>query len=58
MLRATRKSWSRYSRPLAAATTNRIRLKETYADAKSLYLDGGELVSTAFGGVWLDFVDI
>jgi hypothetical protein len=32
------------SRPLAAGTTNRIRLKETYADAKSLYLDGDELV--------------
>ena len=29
---------------LAAGTTNRIRLKETYADAKSLYLDGDELV--------------
>src|SRR5438128_8279154 len=28
------------ARPLAAGTTNRIRLKETYADAKSLYLDG------------------
>ncbi len=32
------------SRPLAAGTTNRIRLKETYADPKSLYLDGDELV--------------
>lgn len=32
------------SRPLAAGTTNRIRLKETYVDAKSLYLDGDELV--------------
>ena len=32
------------SRPLAAGTTNRIRLKETYADAKSLYLDGDDLV--------------
>ena len=31
-------------RPLSAGTTNRIRLKETYADAKSLYLDGNELV--------------
>ena len=30
--------------PLAAGTTNRIRLKETYADARSLYLDGEELV--------------
>jgi hypothetical protein len=29
---------------LAAGTTNRIRLKETYADAKSFYLDGDELV--------------
>ncbi|HSQ20234.1 MAG TPA: hypothetical protein VLR92_07660 [Blastocatellia bacterium] len=29
---------------LAAGTTNRIRLKETYADARSLYLDGEELV--------------
>ncbi len=32
------------ARPLAAGTTNRIRLKETYVDAKSLYLDGDELV--------------
>jgi hypothetical protein len=32
------------ARPLAAGSTNRIRLKETYADAKSLYLDGDELV--------------
>lgn len=32
------------ARPLAAGTTNRIRLKETYADARSLYLDGEELV--------------
>jgi hypothetical protein len=32
------------ARPLAAGTTNRIRLKETYSDAKSLYLDGEELV--------------
>jgi hypothetical protein len=32
------------ARPLAAGTTNRIRLKETYADAKSLYLDGDEMV--------------
>jgi hypothetical protein len=30
--------------PLAAGTTNRIRLKETYADPKSYYLDGDELV--------------
>jgi hypothetical protein len=32
------------ARPLAAGTTNRIRLKETYADAKSLYMDGDEMV--------------
>src|SRR5262245_33903047 len=32
------------ARPLAAGTTNRIRLKETYVDAKSLYFDGDELV--------------
>lgn len=32
------------ARPLAAGTTNRIRLKETYADPKSFYLDGEELV--------------
>jgi hypothetical protein len=32
------------SRPLAAGTTNRIRLKETYSDSKSLYLEGEELV--------------
>jgi hypothetical protein len=32
------------ARPLAAATTNRIRLKETYVDAKSYYMDGDELV--------------
>ena len=32
------------TRPLSAGTTNRIRLKETYADPKSLYLDGDELV--------------
>lgn len=32
------------ARPLAAGTTNRIRLKETYADAKSLFLEGDELV--------------
>jgi hypothetical protein len=29
---------------LASGTTNRIRLKETYVDAKSLYLDGDEMV--------------
>src|SRR5262245_49318771 len=32
------------ARPLASGTTNRIRLKETYVDAKSLYVDGDELV--------------
>lgn len=32
------------ARALAAGTTNRIRLKETYVDAKSLYLDGEDLV--------------
>jgi hypothetical protein len=32
------------ARSIAAGTTNRIRLKETYVDAKSLYLDGDELV--------------
>lgn len=32
------------ARPINAGTTNRIRLKETYVDAKSLYLDGDELV--------------
>lgn len=32
------------SRPLGAGSTNRVRLKETYVDAKSLYLDGDELV--------------
>ena len=32
------------ARALAAGATNRIRLKETYVDAKSLYLDGDELV--------------
>ena len=32
------------ARPLAAGSTNRIRLKETYSDPKSLYLDGEELV--------------
>lgn len=32
------------ARPLPEGTTNRIRLKETYTDAKSLYLDGDELV--------------
>src|SRR5262249_13722757 len=30
--------------PVAAGTTNRIRLKETYADPKSYYMDGDELV--------------
>lgn len=32
------------ARPLGAGATNRIRLKETYVDPKSLYLDGDELV--------------
>src|SRR5215475_7003675 len=32
------------ARPLPATTTNRIRLMETYADPKSYYLDGDELV--------------
>jgi hypothetical protein len=32
------------ARPISGGTTNRIRLKETYVDAKSLYLDGDELV--------------
>ena len=32
------------ARPLAPGTTNRIRLKETYADPKSYYLDHDELV--------------
>lgn len=32
------------ARALAAGTTNRIRLMETYADPKSYYLDGDELV--------------
>ena len=32
------------ARPLASGTTNRIRLKETYADPKSYYMDGDELV--------------
>jgi hypothetical protein len=32
------------TRALEAGTTNRIRLMETYADPKSYYLDGDELV--------------
>ena len=32
------------ARPLEPGTTNRIRLRETYADPKSYYLDGDELV--------------
>lgn len=32
------------ARSIVSGTTNRIRLKETYVDAKSLYLDGEELV--------------
>ncbi len=32
------------ARPLAAGTTNRIRLKETYTDAKSYYIEADDLV--------------
>lgn len=32
------------AKPLEAGGTNRIRLKETYADPKSYYMDGEELV--------------
>ena len=32
------------ARPLEEGTTNRIRLMETYADAKSYFMDGEELV--------------
>ncbi len=32
------------ARPLAKGATNRVRLKETYVDAKSYYMDGEELV--------------
>jgi hypothetical protein len=32
------------AQPVAKGTTNRIRLKETYTDPKSLYLQGDELV--------------
>ncbi|MEK6299650.1 MAG: hypothetical protein AABO41_02925 [Acidobacteriota bacterium] len=32
------------ARPLAPGSTNRIRLKETYTDAKSYFLEGDELV--------------
>lgn len=32
------------ARPLESGKTNRIRLKETYADPKSYYLEGDELV--------------
>jgi hypothetical protein len=32
------------ARALTEGTTNRLRLKETYTDAKSYYLDGDELV--------------
>jgi len=32
------------AKPLAAGTTNRIRLKETYTDAKSYYIEGDEVV--------------
>ncbi len=38
------------ARPLATGSTNRIRLMETYADPKSYYLDGEELVwDSSFG---------
>src|SRR6266700_3082811 len=38
------------ARPLAPGSTNRIRLKEAYADPKSYYLDGDELVwARSFG---------
>ena len=33
-----------FARGLAKGTTNRVRLKETYSDPKSYYLDGDELV--------------
>lgn len=32
------------ARPLATGATNRVRLKETYTDAKSYYVEGDELV--------------
>src|SRR5215467_7083353 len=32
------------AKPLAAGTTNRIRLKETYTDPKSYYIEGDEVV--------------
>lgn len=32
------------AQPVAKGSTNRIRLKETYTDPKSLFLQGGELV--------------
>jgi len=32
------------ARPLASGTTNRVRLKETYTDAKSYYMDNEEMV--------------
>jgi hypothetical protein len=39
-----------FARPIAPGTTNRVRLKETYIDPKSYYLDGQELVwDRAFG---------
>jgi hypothetical protein len=38
------------ARPLADGATNRVRLKETYTDPKSYYMDGEELVwDRAFG---------
>ena len=33
-----------FSRALAKGTTNRVRLKETYSDPKTYFLDGDELV--------------
>src|SRR5262249_10344363 len=38
------------ARPVAKGSTTRLRLKETYTDPKSYYLDGEELVwDRAFG---------
>jgi len=33
-----------FAQPIAAGSTNRLRLKETYTDPKSYYTDGDELV--------------
>ncbi len=33
-----------FAQPLASGQTNRLRLKETYTDSKSYYLEGDELV--------------